>query len=153
MAGRAGVDPKIVEERCESSKKMKSQILSHGRNALIAAILLGMIIGGVTAWSKWKDQILPVVLGVITGGGAVLIVGGIVYLVFAAVAARGVKKWDDLRKRASQLEEMDKIIDRKASKLHRVPMLLDMIANKLQSVKQGSIQLVEQCDKYNATTT
>ena len=143
MVGRADAYRKIVKERCEYSKKMKSQILSHGRNALIAAILLGMIVGGVTAWSKWKDQILPVVLGVITGGGAVLIVGGIVYLVFAAVAARGVKKWDDLWKRPSQLTEMDEM----ASKLHRVPMLLDMIANKVQSVKQGSIQLVEQCEK------
>lgn len=48
---------------------------------------------------------------------------------------------------------MDKIIDRKAQELYAVPTLLDMIANKVQTVKQGSIQLVKQCKGYTGATT
>ena len=153
MAARAGVDSKLVEERYEYSKKMKSQIVLHGKNALIAAVLLGMILGGLIAWSMWNGQILPVVFGVLIGGGAVLVLGGVTYFIFAAVAARGVNKWEDLHKRASEFQKMDKIIDRKAQELYAVPMLLNMIANKVQTVKQGSIQLVKQCEGYIGATT
>lgn len=153
MAARAGVDSKLVEERYECTKKMKSQIVLHGKNALIAAVLLGMILGGLIAWSMWNGQILPVVFGVLIGGGAVLVLGGLTYFIFAAVAARGVNKWEDLHKRASEFQKMDKIIDRKAQELYAVPTLLGMIANKVQPVKQGSIQLVKQCKGYTGATT
>lgn len=156
MGGRAGVDPEIVKKRYEYSKRMKNQIVTHGKNALIASVILGMILGGLIAWAKWNDQILPILFGISIGGGATLIVGGLTYLIFTAVATRGVKKWDELQRRVSEFQIMNKIIDQKAQELYPVPMLLEMIASKEQTggVKQGSIQLVKQCEDYiNATAT
>ena len=155
MKGRAGVDPKLVEERHQYSMTMKDKIVTHGRNAWVAAALLGMCLGGLIAWASWKDQILPKLLGVLIGGGAVLIIGGLAYCIFTTVAARGVRKWDDLRKRAWQLQQMDKIIDKKLQELYPIPnVLLSMIiaeASK-QSIKQVSIKLVKQCQKYDSAT-
>ena len=58
---------------------MKNNIVTHGRRAWILSVLLGLILGGVIAWTAWNSQILPVVFGVLIGGGALLIIGGLVY--------------------------------------------------------------------------
>ena len=76
---------------------MKNNIVTHGRRAWILSVLLGLILGGVIAWTAWNSQILPVVFGVLIGGGALLIIGGLVYFIFAAVAERGVRKWKQLQ--------------------------------------------------------
>ena len=146
------MDPEIVQKRYDYSKRMKNQIVTHGKNALIASVILGMILGGLIAWEKWNDQILSIVFGILIGGGATLLVGGLTYLIFTAVATRGVKKWEELQKRVSEFQIMDKIIDQKAQELYDVLMLLDMIASKEQSVKQSSIQLVKQCEDYISAT-
>lgn len=154
MGARAGVNREIVNNRYEYSKRMKNQIVKHGKNALIASVILGMILGGLIAWAKWNDQILPILFGISIGGGATLIVGGLTYLIFTAVATRGLKKWDELQKRVSEFQIMERIVDPKAKELHAVPILLGTIASKELSVKQGSIELVKQCEDYiNATAT
>ena len=58
---------------------MKNNIVTHGRRAWILSVLLGLILGGVIAWTAWNSQILPVVFGVLIGRGALLIIGGLVY--------------------------------------------------------------------------
>ena len=76
---------------------MKNNIVTHGRRAWILSVLLVLILGGVIALTAWNSQILPVVFGVLIGGGALLIIGGLVYFIFAAVAERGVRKWKQLQ--------------------------------------------------------
>lgn len=132
---------------------MKDQIVTHARNALIAAIVLGMIVGGVIAWSTFNGKTLPIVFGVLIGGGSVTIVGGVAYLIWISVARREVKKWEGLRDRVSKLKALDKLIDKKAEDLYPVAnILLDRIINK--HVTKGSIKaVINQCDKYNETST
>ena len=142
------MDPQIVEKRCEYSMKMKSQIVSHGKNALIATVLLGIILGGVIAWKTWNGNILLVVFGVLIGGGVTLVIGGLTYAIFTAVAVTAVKKWEVLQTRASKFQGMTKKIDRIAKTLYGVHLLLDIIASKEETVKEGSIQLVEKCRDY-----
>lgn len=153
MSARAGVDPQIVEKRCEYSMKMKSQIVSHGENALIATVLLGIILGGVIAWKTWNGNILLVVFGVLIGGGVTLVIGGLTYAIFTAVAVTAVKKWEALQTRASKFQDMAKKIDRIAETLYGVHLLLDIIASKEETVKEGSIQLVEKCRDYIGADT
>ena len=147
------MDPQTVEKRCEYSMKMKSQIASHGKNALIATVLLGIILGGVIAWTTWNGKILPVVFGVLVGGGVTLVIGGLTYAIFTAVAVTAVKKWEALQTRASEFQGMGKNIDRIAEKLYVVHLLLDFIASKEETVKEGSIQLVEKCRDYISAAT
>ena len=155
MSGRASGDPKTVEKRCEYSKTMKSQIVSHGKNALIATVLLGMILGGVIAWTTQNGKILPVMFGVLIGGGTTLVIGGLTYAIFTAVAVTGVKKWEALQKRASEFQDMAKKINRIANKLYGVHLFLDIIASsKEETVTEDSLQIVEKCRDYiDATTT
>ena len=128
---------------------MKNQILTHGRNALIAGILLGMIIGGVVAWRTYNEQTIPIVLGVLVGGGAVTIIGGLFYLVLTSVARRGVKRWESLQIRISKHEALRNIIDKKGKNLYAVSMRVDSIINKnTVSVMDKSEALIEQCEEY-----
>lgn len=154
MEGAIEVDPGIVERQYNYSKTMKEQIVNHATKALMAAILLGMILGGVIAWKTYNSKIIPIVFGVFVGGGSVTIIGGLAYLILLSVGRRGVKKWEGLRDRVSKLKAMDKLIDEKAEDLYPVPnILLDRIINKHTSVTRGSIALIKQCDKYNETST
>ena len=154
LVGRVEVDPAIVERQYNYSKTMKDQIVTHARNALMAAILLGLILGGVIAWRTYDGRTLPIVFGVLIGGGSVAIVGGLSYLILVSVAKRGVKRWEGLRQRISQLKAMDKRIDTKAGHLYPIPhVLLDRIINKRTSVTKGSVALINQCDKYNENLT
>lgn len=148
------MDPKIVERQYNYSKTMKDQIMTHGRNALIAAILLGMILGGIIAWRTYNGQTIPIVLGVVIGGGAATIIGGLSYLVLTSVARRGVKRWENLQERVSKLKALDQIIDKKGENLYPVAhILLDRIINKHTSVMDGSIALIEQCEEYHGTSS
>ena len=79
IGARANVYPSLVEERYQYSETMKNNIVTHGRRAWILSVLLGLILGGVIAWTAWNSQILPVVFGVLIGRGALLIIGGLVY--------------------------------------------------------------------------
>ena len=143
------VDQQIVERQYNYSKTMKDQILTHGRNALIAGILLGMIIGGVIAWRTYNEQTIPIVLGVLVGGGAVTIIGGLFYLVLTSVARRGVKRWESLQIRISKHEALRNIIDKKGKNLYAVSMRVDSIINKnTVSVMDKSEALIEQCEEY-----
>ncbi|XP_078347279.1 uncharacterized protein LOC144632483 [Oculina patagonica] len=154
LVGAVEVDPGIVERQYNYSKKMKEQIVNHATKALIAAILLGMILGGVIAWRTYNAEIIPIVLGVFAGGGSVTIIGGLAYLILISVARRGVKKWEGLRDRVSKLKVLDKLIEKKTEDLYPVPnILLDRILNKHTNVTRGSIALIKQCDKYNETST
>ena len=153
MSARACCDYDFVEKRREYSMKMKSQIVSHGKNALIATVRLGSILGGEEAWTAWNGMILPVVSGVLIGGGMTLVIGGLTYAIFTAVAVTAVKKWEALQTRASEFRDMGKKIDRIAEKLYGVHLLLDMIASKEETVKEGSIQLVEKCREYISAAT
>ena len=148
------MDPKIVERQYNYSKAMKDQILSHGRNALVAAILLGMILGGIIAWRIYNNQTIPIVFGVLIGGGAVMIIGGLSYFVLTSVARRGVYRWESLQERISKLKALDKIIDKKGEDLYPVAhILLDRIINKRASVKNGSEALIKQCEEYQRTSS
>ena len=132
---------------------MKDQIMTHGRNALIAAIFLGMILGGVIAWSIYVKQTIPIVLGVLIGGGVATIIGGLSYFVLTSVARRGVYRWESLRERISKLKALDTIIDKKGEDLYPVAnILLDRIINKHTSVMAGSEALIEQCEEYYGTS-
>ena len=146
------VDPEIVERQYSYSKTMKDQITTHGRKALFPAIVLGMILGGIIAWRTYNEQTISIVLGVLIGGGAAVVIGGLSYFILTSVATRGVKRWESLRERISKLRDLDKIIDKKGEALHPVPhVLLDMIINKLDkhtSVKEESEALIEQCEEY-----
>ena len=151
MLARAHVDAQIMEKRREYYMKMKSQIVSHGKNALIATVLLGSILGGVEAWITWNGMILPVVFGVLIGVGMTLVIAsGLTYAIFTAVAVTAVKKGEALRTR---FQDMDKKIDRIAVQFYGVHLLLDMIASKEDTVKEGSIQLVEKCGDYIVAAT
>lgn len=154
LVGRVEVDPAIVERQYNYSKTMQKQIVTHARNALIAAIFLGMILGGLIAWQRWNGAALPIVLGVLTGGGSVLIIGGLAYFILTSVAKRGVNKWAGLRERVAQLKEMDKRIDKKAQDLYPVPhILLGRIIDQKTSVTRGSVALIKECNKYNESST
>lgn len=153
LEGFVKVDPKIVERQYNYSKTMKDQITTHGRRALVAVILLGMILGGIIAWRTYKEQIIPIVLGVLIGGGAAVIIGGLSYFILTSVATRGVYRWKSLQERISKLKALDKIIDKKGEDLYPVPnILLDRIINKHTSVKDGSEALIEQCEEYQGTS-
>ena len=100
----------------------------------------------------WNSQILPVVFGVLIGGGALLIIGGLVYFIFAAVAERRVRKWKQLQQGVSHLQDTAKFILRKAQELNLLPALLQMMVDRQQPIKECSIALVEQCEKYSSVT-
>lgn len=154
LEGFVKVDPKIVERQYNYSKTMKDQIMTHGRNALVAAILLGMILGGIIAWRTYKKQTIPIVLGVLIGGGTAVTIGGLPYLVLTSVARRGVYRWESLQERISKLKALDKIIDKKGEDLYPVAhILLDRIINKRTSVRDGSEALIEQCQEYQGTSS
>ena len=143
-----------MERQYDYSKTMKDKIVTHARNALIAAILLGMILGGVIAWREYHGKTIPTVFGVLIGGGSVTVIGGLAYFILTSVARRGVKKWEGLRDRVSKLKALDKLIDNKAEVLYPVAnILLDRIIDKHTSVTKGSIALIKQCDKYDETLT
>ena len=93
----------------------------------------------------------PVVFGVLIGVGMTLVIAsGLTYAIFTAVAVTAVKKGEALRTR---FQDMDKKIDRIAGQLYGVHLLLDMIASKEDTVKEGSIQLVEKCGDYIVAAT
>ena len=120
---------------------MKNNIVTHGRRAWILSVLLGLILGGVIAWTAWNSQILPVVFGVLIGGGALLIIGGLVYFIFAAVAERGVRKWKQLQQEVSHLQDTAKFILRKAQELNLLPALLQMMVDRQQPIKECDLLL------------
>ena len=152
IGARANVYPSLVEERYQYSETMKNNIVTHGRRAWILSVLLGLILGGVIAWTAWNSQILPVVFGVPIGGGALLIIGGLVYFIFAAVAERGVRKWKQLQQGVSHLQDTTKFILRKAQELNLLPVQLQMMVNRQQPIKECSIALVKQCEKYSSVS-
>ena len=154
LEGFIKVDPEIVERQYDYSKTMKDKIMTHGRRALAAAILFGMILGGIIAWRTYKEQIIPIVLGVLIGGGAAVIIGGLSYFILTSVARRGVNRWKSLQERILKLKALDKIIDKKGEDLYPVPkILLERIINKHTSVKDGSEALIEQCEEYQGTSS
>ena len=154
LEGFVKVDPEIVERQYDYSKTMKDKIMTHGRRALVAAILFGMILGGIIAWRTYKEQIIPIVLGVLIGGGAAVIIGGLSYFILTSVARRGVNRWKSLQERILKLKALDKIIDKKGEDLYPVPkILLERIINKHTSVKDGSEALIEQCEEYQGTSS
>ncbi|CAH3015201.1 unnamed protein product, partial [Porites evermanni] len=102
------------QQKFSLSEILRDNKKQHGRRAWILSILLGLILGGVIAWMAWNSQILPAVFGVLIGGGALLIIGGLVYFIFAAVAERRVRKWKQLQQGVSHLQDTAKFILRKA---------------------------------------
>ena len=74
------------------------------------------------------------------------------YFILAAVAERGVRKWKQLRQGVSHLQDTAKFILRKAQELSLLPALLQMMVDTQQPIKECSIALVEQCEKYNSVT-
>lgn len=157
LEGFVKVDPKIVERQYSYSTTMKDKITTHGRNALVATIFFGMILGGIIAWRTYNEQTIPIVLGVLIGGGVAVIIGGLSYFIVRGVATRGVKRWKSLKERISKLEPLDKIIDKKGEALYPVPhVLLDKIISKLDkntSVKVESEALIEQCEEYQGISS
>ena len=131
---------------------MKNNIVTHGRRAWILSVPLGLILGGVIALTAWNSQILPVVFGVLIGGGALLIIGGLVYFIFAAVAERRVRKWKQLQQRVSHLQDTAKFILRKAQELNLLPVQLQVMVDRQQPIKECSIALVEQCEEYSSVS-
>lgn len=147
------VAPKRVERQYKYSNTMKGQITTHGRNALVATIFLGMILGGIIAWRTYTEQTIPIVLGALIGGGVAVIIGGLSYFILISVATRGVYRWNSLQERISKLnlKALERIIDRKGEALYPVQILLDSIINRhisAGSVKEGSEALIEQCEEY-----
>ena len=150
------VDPEVVKRQYNYSKTMKDRIMTHGRNALVAVILLGMILGGIIAWGTYKKQTIPIVLGVLIGGGAAVIIGGLSYLVLTSVARRGVYRWENLQNRISKIKALDKKIDKKGEDLYPVAyVLLDRIINskRRNSIMDGAKELIEQCEEYQGTSS
>ena len=81
-----------------------------------------------------------------------MIIGGLVYFIFAAVAERGVRKWKQLQQGVSHLQDTAKFILRKAQELNLLPVQLQMMVNRQQPIKECSIALVKQCEKYSSVS-
>lgn len=153
MKARAGVDAEYVESRYKYSKQMNSQIASHGKNALIAAIVLGMIIGACVVWFSWKHEVLLTVLGALVGGGTVLVIGSIIYFSFTTAARGWEKKWKGLQESVTKFERTEKIIDEKAMALFSVQSEIEMMAKQIKSVTECKSELIKLFKNYRAATT
>ncbi|XP_068762657.1 uncharacterized protein [Montipora capricornis] len=153
MKASAEVTAEYVETRYRDSKQMNSQIASHGKNALIAAIVLGMIIGACVVWFSWKQEVLLTVLGALVGGGTVLVIGLIIYFSLTTVARGWEKKWKGLQESVTELKKMLKIIDTKAMALCSVQLEIEMMAKQVKSVTECKSELVENFKDYRAATT
>lgn len=153
MKARAGVDAEYVESRYKYSKQMNSQIASHGKNALIAAIVLGMIIGACVVWFSWKHEVLLTVLGALVGGGTVLVIGSIIYFSFTTAARGWEKKWKGLQESVTKFERTEKIIDKKAMALFSVQSEIEMMAKQIKSVTECKSELIKLFKDYRAATT
>lgn len=143
-----------VEDRHNSSKTRREKIVTHAGKALLAAILLGLILGGVIGWGS-PDR-LPTVVWVLVGGGSVLVVGGLCYTILVGVACRNVKRWENLRGKVQELPVTDDLIEEigtKYSTLYPIPkiFLSDIEGDETNpsNVKRVSRDLINQLKSYN----
>lgn len=143
-----------VEDRHNSSKTRREKIVTHAGKALLAAILLGLILGGVIGWGS-PDR-LPTVVWVLVGGGSVLVVGGLCYTILVGVAFRNVKRWENLRGKVQELPVTDDLIEEIGTKyltLYPIPkiFLSDIEGDETNpsDVKRVSRDLINQLKSYN----